>query len=202
MTAPAHPYRYPAKPHVRRHGPVYSRYESYLPWLEDEFTFRCVYCLKRQAWASTELWAVEHLVPVAEDKSRECDYTNLVLACPWCNSRKLAAAVPDPHCIAYGDALRINDETGEVIALNDDGRELERILKLNHPRQKAERLRILRTLQVLAEHDFSEWKKYMGFPERLPDLKRREPNANTREAGLEESWFERRNRKPLPDFYE
>lgn len=37
---------YPANSHERRHGPLgYVDYKSYKPWLRDEFTFRCVYCL-------------------------------------------------------------------------------------------------------------------------------------------------------------
>ena len=45
------PFRYPEQPHVRRHGPQgYVTLESYRPWLRDEFTFRCVYCLLREQW--------------------------------------------------------------------------------------------------------------------------------------------------------
>ena len=37
---------YPAPQEKRRHGPSgYRNYESYRPWLRDEFDFRCVYCL-------------------------------------------------------------------------------------------------------------------------------------------------------------
>ncbi len=44
------PFRYPDGPHQRRHGPRgYASYESYRPWLRDEFAFRCVYCLTREA---------------------------------------------------------------------------------------------------------------------------------------------------------
>ena len=42
---------YPANRQERRHGPSgYASYESYRPWLRDEFEFRCVYCLKRETW--------------------------------------------------------------------------------------------------------------------------------------------------------
>ncbi|TVS12285.1 MAG: hypothetical protein EA424_22775 [Planctomycetaceae bacterium] len=45
------PFDYPAESHARRHGPQgYADYESYRPWLRDEFTFRCVYCLQRERW--------------------------------------------------------------------------------------------------------------------------------------------------------
>jgi len=44
-------FRYTATPHVRRHGPCgYGDVESYRPWLRDEFTFRCLYCLFREQW--------------------------------------------------------------------------------------------------------------------------------------------------------
>ena len=47
------PFSYPAAAHVRRHGPQgYADYPSYLPWLRDEFSFRCVYCLLREQWGS------------------------------------------------------------------------------------------------------------------------------------------------------
>ncbi len=40
---------YPEPRLERIHGPAgYSTYESFRPWLRDEFTFRCVYCLKRE----------------------------------------------------------------------------------------------------------------------------------------------------------
>ena len=39
---------YPLSPHQRKHGPQgYKSYRSYKPWLRDEFTFKCVYCLVR-----------------------------------------------------------------------------------------------------------------------------------------------------------
>ena len=45
------PFMYPGQSHVRRHGPAgYADYKRYRPWLRDEFTFRCVYCLKRERW--------------------------------------------------------------------------------------------------------------------------------------------------------
>ena len=45
------PYAYPSKALNRRHGPSgYTDYHSYRPWLEDDFAFRCVYCLKRMVW--------------------------------------------------------------------------------------------------------------------------------------------------------
>lgn len=68
MIPHAHPYTYPSTPRDRRHGPKgYKQYQRYRPWLEDEFHFRCAYCLKRKAWARTDVWVVDHLVPQAAD---------------------------------------------------------------------------------------------------------------------------------------
>lgn len=67
------PYVYPAEPHQRRHGPAgYASYEEYRPWLEDEFCFRCVYCLKRMVWAPTDVWTIDHLVARDEASERPC----------------------------------------------------------------------------------------------------------------------------------
>ena len=44
---------YPVERHVRRHGPLgYSDYQSFKPWLRDEFRFRCCYCLWRETWCA------------------------------------------------------------------------------------------------------------------------------------------------------
>lgn len=59
------PFDYPPVPHVR--GPArYAGYESYRPWLRDEFAFRCVYRLMRDG-----LW---HIVLVLEALSSPCDH--------------------------------------------------------------------------------------------------------------------------------
>ena len=57
-------YRYPSRPHLRKHGPRgYRTAVDFRPWLRDEFLFRCVYCLERE-------------------------YDNLLYVCQACNLRK------------------------------------------------------------------------------------------------------------------
>ena len=126
------PYAYPGEAHQRRHGPAgYTDYHSYRPWLEDEFAFRCVYCLKRMVWAPTDIWTVDHLVSRHDAPHLECDYTNLVFACQFCNGQKGPKRVPDPCEVAYGSCLRVEAD-GSVTALNDFGRRLVKVLRLNH----------------------------------------------------------------------
>jgi hypothetical protein len=146
---------------------------------------------------------VDHLVPRAIAPERECDYENLILTCQWCNNRKLADSVPDPVAIAYGNCLRVDDATGEVRFLNDDGEILIRVLKLNHPDQVRTRMDNLRRLEIFARIAPDEWKRMMSFPEDLPNLRRKiPPNGNIRPAGLDESFYELRQRDELPEVYE
>lgn len=196
-----HPFRYPPELHVRRHGPAgYRHHREYRPWLEDEFTFRCIYCLKRQKWAPTDIWSVEHLIPQSEAPELECSYDNLVLACQWCNSRKLANRVPDPVAVAYGKCLQVDKTSAKVKPLNKDGEILERVLKLNHPNVVAMRRERIRTLEVMARCSPEDWKRLMGFPDELPNLRNLEPpDGNSRPQGIEGSWRERTRR---PEVYE
>lgn len=77
------PFTYSESAHVRRHGPRgYADYESYRPWLRDEFSFRCVYCLTREVWGPLlGVYAIDHFMPLALRPDLECDYDNLLY---WC----------------------------------------------------------------------------------------------------------------------
>lgn len=196
------PYAYPTRPHRRRHGPTgYSTYESYRPWLEDEFSFRCIYCLNRKVWSPTNIWAIDHLISQDEAPKLECEYDNLVFACQFCNQQKLANRVPDPCRVAYGDCLRV-ESNGTVTALNRHGRKLVKVIRLNHPRFVEERLKTMRTLRVLAKYAPSEFQKLMGFPAELPDLSSlKPPKGNRRPAGISESYFAQKAREDLPATY-
>jgi hypothetical protein len=196
------PYAYPARPHRRRHGPAgYATYESYRPWLEDEFSFRCIYCLNRKVWSPTNIWAIDHLISQDEAPELECEYDNLVFACQFCNQQKLANRVPDPCRVAYGDCLRVEAD-GTVTALNRHGKKLVSVIRLNHPRFVEERLKIIRVLHVLAKHAPLEFQTLMGFPADLPDLSTlKPPKGNRRPEGISESCFARRTRDELPSVY-
>src|SRR5260221_10660940 len=106
-------FEYSRKSHVRRHGPGgYVDYTSYKPWLRDEFTFRCVYCLCRERWFPNghETFGVEHLVPKSAEFALDCDYDNLAYACSSCNSLKRAAIMRFNPC---DDAIAAHLEVGD-----------------------------------------------------------------------------------------
>jgi hypothetical protein len=195
------PYEYPHNAHRRRHGPAgYSDYHSYKPWLEDEFFFRCVYCLKRVVWSPTDIWTIDHLIPQDEDPSLECDYENLVFACQFCNQQKGPNRVPDPCKLAYGSSLRVEMD-GTITPLDNGGRRLDRVLRLNHKQHVEERRKIMRLIAVLAHHDQAEFERLMGFPSTLPDLEEKSPPSNYRPKGILESHLAKRRRGELPTVY-
>lgn len=205
MMTKVHPYKYPSIPRARRHGPRgYKRPRDYFRWLEDEFHFRCAYCLKRMQWAETDVWSVDHRIPQSIDPQSSCTYDNLVLTCQRCNQYKYASSnIPDPITAPYGISLRVNGATGEVEALDDLGHVLIRELRLNHSTQICMRRKMLETLPILARENLELWKKWMGFPEKLHDLgNMRPPDGNTRPEGIRDSCHERRIRGELPDWYE
>src|SRR5580693_180255 len=84
-------FQYPSVPHERRHGPRgYRHYESYKPWLRDEFSFRCVYCLCRERWFpdGDDYFSVDHLRAQSLAPELRTEYENLVYACCRCNAAK------------------------------------------------------------------------------------------------------------------
>ncbi len=89
---------YPPRQDERRHGPAdYARYESYRPWLRDEFDFRCVYCLKREKWGQVTFeFELDHFQPQSLKPRLKLVYSNLVYACRRCNAVKLDQSVIDP----------------------------------------------------------------------------------------------------------
>jgi len=200
VTSAVEPFAYPTEPHCRRHGPVYEDYQRYRPWLEDEFTFRCVYCLKRMVWAPTDVWGVDHIIPQDEAKDLACLYENLVLACQCCNRLKSNKRVPDPCLVAYGQCLHVGPD-GTIIPLNQVGSRLLRDLRLNEPRFRGWRSQRMRELRALFLCDPEGYEQVMGFPKDLPDLSALRAKSNSRPEGIEDSWLAKRLRGELPKVY-
>lgn len=195
-------FEYPGSPHIRRHGPDgYVTYQSYRPWLRDEFCFRCVLCLYRECWLNTSAFEVDHLVPLSERPELKCRYTNLLYVCRRCNSLKSDLRIPDPCSIAYGSCLRVNED-GTIESLNKEGRELVRILRLDRPERVRQRQMIIEiVIEAQKTANRQRLRVWLGFPENLDDLRTFNPPTNYRLEGVEESWFSRRERGGLPEIY-
>src|SRR5271168_1524332 len=108
----SNPFEYPPSPHVRRHGPQgYTDYSSYRPWLRDEFSFRCVFCLLRERWV-TGAFHLDHFLPVGHQPHEANEYENLFYSCAACNSAKRDLDIPDPtHVFVDADVRVLSDGT-------------------------------------------------------------------------------------------
>lgn len=197
------PFTYPDCPHQRRHGPRgYANYESYRPWLRDEFAFRCVYCLTRETWSQfTGVYALDHFVAVAIRPEWAGQYDNLLYSCVSCNLSKGSQRTPDPTAVLLGPGVQVTGD-GMLHADTPEAARLIELVGLNRPRLREFRelwIRIVR-LAAVAEPDL--YRRLLGFPDHLPDLKRlRPPGGNTRPAGLEAAHLARRQAGTLPTTY-
>src|SRR6266516_554040 len=125
---------YPPGPHRRRHGPQgYSHYESYRPWLRDEFSFRCVYCLVREQWGRVRgTFELDHFLPLSLYPEGARTYGNLLYGCASCNVGKRDKLLPDPcQALVEGDVW-VNDD-GTIESRTKAARKLIRVLGLDTP---------------------------------------------------------------------
>jgi hypothetical protein len=196
-------FEYPTEPHTRRHGPAgYSDYNSYRDWLRDEFTFRCVYCLHREQWYNRgATFHIDHWIPLKANPDGKCEYSNLLYACATCNEAKKAIlGVPDPCEVAFYDCLRVMAD-GRIEALNDDGDKLRQVLRLDSESNLRWRSRCMRILKALMTSDPDLYQEVMGFPEDLPDLRKKLVPDNTKPEGTANCYFALRERGELPAMY-
>jgi hypothetical protein len=196
-------YHYPPRPHRRKHGPRgYRNVAEFRPWLRDEFSFRCVYCLEREQWVNTVgHFHGEHFLPVAARPDLELVYDNLLYACHACNSLKGRLLVPDPL-----EALRsktvIVTRDGTIRGRTKHANRVIDLLQLNDPSYRRRRRFILAVVGLAEKHDRMLFLELMGFPDDLPDLSRLHPPAgNSRPNGVDKSYLALRQRGKLPVTY-
>jgi HNH endonuclease len=196
-------FEYATTPHARRHGPAgYEDYNSYRDWFRDEFIFRCVYCLYREQWNYRgAAFHVDHFVPVVADPTGEFEYSNLLYACARCNEAKRAVlGLPDPCEIAFHDCLRIMAD-GRIEALNNEGKKLNLVLRLDSEKSVRNRSLWIRTLEFLRTTNTALYQEYMGFPADLPDLRKKRVRQNTKPDGAANCYFVLRERGELQAIY-
>jgi hypothetical protein len=183
------PFEYPATSHVRKHGPQgYESTESYRPWLRDEFDYRCVYCLTREAWhRSATSFHLDHFLPVSLRPDLTTDYDNLVYACSSCNSYKRNQLTPDPLRVLLRSSILCAD-TGELLPRTKDSARLIDQLNLNDVRSIEYRRLWIEIIRVAVIHDMALYESLMRRPNDLPRLEfLRPPKGNTRPNGIQYS---------------
>lgn len=186
-----YPFAFPVGAHIRRHGPAgWSDYRRYRPWLRDEFSFRCVYCLNRERWMDTRRgYQVDHFVPQKIRPDLRADYDNLLYLCAACNNLKGASLLLDPCVLALNECLYFHDN-GTVEAImphEEEGQRLIDILELDQPQLVEYRRCKIGAIRSHAIHDPDLFLHEMGYPNDLPDLTSDVPPRNLRPHGISES---------------
>lgn len=186
-------FTYPGGPLVRRHGPIgYLDIQSFRPWLRDEFSFRCVYCLVREQWGKRlGEFDLDHFEPVASSPEVSLEYDNLVYSCHACNLRKGKRRVPDPAQALLESAVRVHLD-GRLSGLTDEARRVIAVMALNSPNLIRWRLTWLRIIDVCQNSDPELFAALMSYPDDIPDLSKLTPPSNSRPDGVERSCYAQR----------
>jgi hypothetical protein len=193
---------YPASVHQRRHGPQGYRHAiTYRPWLRDEFTFRCVYCLRREQWARvTGEFDVDHFQPQVNSPELAVTYDNLLYACHTCNLLKGKKNLPDPSRVLIAETVRVNPD-GSIEGRSSEARKIIAILGLDSDSYRHLRSIWMRIVELAEKYDLEHYRRRMGFPDDLPRLDRSRPPINARSEGVQQSWYAKRQRGELPEVY-
>lgn len=196
------PFEYPNSSHVRRHGPDgYTTYESYRLWLRDEFTFRCVYCLKREQWGVLKAaYNLDHFEAQARQPNKTLDYDNLLYACGACNTAKGVAEIPDPCTCMLKNHVVVRED-GSVSGTTLEAKRIIGKLGLDSPDYREFRMLFIQIVQLAAKHDRNCFRTLMKYPDDLPDLASLRPPQNNRPQGIHDSFHARRERGDLPETY-
>ena len=198
-----HPFDYPPEPHVRRHGPVgYAERASFRPWLRDEFSFRCVYCLLREQWDRVRaVFDIDHFQATAIRPDLALDYDNLLYACATCNATKRELEVPDPLPVLTQANIRVSED-GRLETDSPEAACLIELLGLNNDDAVEFRMTWIGIIAMAARADPALHRKLMRFPNDLPDLTRmRPPGGNKRPEGVALSCHARKQRGELAESY-
>ncbi len=181
---------YPNPRSHRRHSPLgYLDYSSFRPWLRDEFAFRCVYCLKREAWGQvTGEFDLDHFQPQAIRPELTVQYENLVYACRRCNGVKASSTIDDPFTVLVEGRIRSLPD-GTVLSRDHAAKRIELILDLNSPRMIEWRHLWTRIIALAKSNDSELFNLLTRVPIDLPDLSvLKPPGGNARPEGIAESW--------------
>ncbi len=132
---------------------------------------------------------------------RGLDYDNLLYSCVTCNLGKGSRRTPDPTAVLVAPGVRVTED-GSLHADNPAAARVIELVGLNRPRLCEFRGIWIGIIRLADAVDPVLYRRLMGFPAELPNLRRlRPPRGNRRPEGVEESWFAQRLRGSLPPTY-
>ena len=130
-----------------------------------------------------------------------CEYDNLLYACAACNEAKKAILnVPDPCRVSFCECVEVMPD-GHVKALNKNGEKLILTLRLDSKRNVDWRRDWMGVLELLEAKSPELYRRYMGFPDELPDLRNKKAPRNTKPKSVDDCFFVQRQRGTLPQTY-
>src|SRR5262249_14428038 len=133
-------------------------------------------------------FAVEHILAKVKRPDLICDYDNLSYACLPCNSLKQDIETLDPSRVALGEHLSFEAD-GSIVARSNEGREFILLFHLDAVPASNVRNEKLRILTLKKQHPDNAdveilFRRTFGYPENLPDLRRKQPRTNSRPHGV------------------
>ena len=204
------PFAYPLIAHLATHAPAgYAEHTSYKPWLRDDFSFRCAYCLTRERWnpSGQDNFGADHVAARSAAPLLVTTYANLAYACNNCNSIKGVTPLPlNPLVEAVGFHVVVHQD-GVAVALSVGGEAWIVIFRLSSDAKIAIRLEKLAALRAKLTHpDDADsdhlFRRAFGYPDDLPDLSALRPPGGNAVAGSESrSHFAQRSRGELDAVY-
>jgi hypothetical protein len=180
----------------------YADYASYRPWLRDEFSFRCVYCLLREQWGRVRgVYDIDHFLPVVNHASLALDYDNMLYGCTTCNSAKGKREVPDPLLVLTSPNVEVSED-GVMHAKTPEAARLIELLGLNGRQTVEFRFLWIGIVALAAKSNPVLYGQLMAYPAELPDLgSLKPPGGNSRPDGVAASFFAQRLRNQLAESY-
>ncbi len=187
-------FSYPKVLHVRTQAPPqFTRYTSYRPFVEIEFSRRCVYCRLPDLVGQSGSFSIDHYRPSKKFESLVNEYSNLYWCCHACNSIKqdywpdagdeAETFIPNPCEHRMFEHLRMDGL--EVEGRTTAGAVAIRVLRLNRP----DRIRQRRLLQTIAESLSGDLKRFISGLQKLST--RMAEDASSPEM---DEWQERRDK--------
>src|SRR5262249_12308224 len=130
-------------------------------------------------------FTIDHFVAVANDPDLENHYDNLLSACVTCNTRKGVRVLPDPLAVLTSAVVRVELDGTIHADTNSEAARLIELLGLDSPESTRFRKRWIEIIALVRQKP-ELYQQLMGYPDDLPDLRRRRPpGGNTRPAGVE-----------------
>lgn len=169
--------------------------------MRDEFEFRCVYCLDREAWTNAiAAFDIDHFEPSAGNPQVEPDYDNLHYVCHSCNLLKGSQEVPNALSVLLASTVAVQKD-GSIQGKSPEAIRLIRLIGLNRPEYIDWRRKVLTIVALASRLDSALFLQMLGYPADLPDLSQLRPSSNRRPAGIRKSCHARRRAGTLPDTY-